>query len=458
MGGVGAQALRAMSTRWVLHVDLDQFQAAVEVRRNPDLAGLPVIVGGNGDPSEPRKVVTCASYPAREFGVHAGMPLRTAARKCPDATFLPLDTDAYDEASEEVMGLLRDFGHPVEVWGWDEAYVGADVDDPVHLAEQIREVVAAGTGLSCSVGISDNKQRAKVATGFGKPAGIYALTEDNWMAVMGDREVDALWGVGPKTAKKLAGMGITTVADLASTDAQLLTSTFGPTTGLWILLLAKGGGDTDVSAEPWVPRSRSHVITFPRDLTDRAEIDSAVVELANQTLEEIVGQGRVVTRVAVTVRTKTFFTRTKIRKLPSVSTDAETITRTALELLGQFELDRPVRLLGVRLELAPPDGEHPRRAFRSAGRRRDPVLGFRRALATVQRFQNVSTVRTARATRPRRWPQRAREEDVDLPHRQAVGPPHRSLQQVQRPDVGRRVNQESITAHAPKDPVRDVFG
>src|SRR6185312_16235826 len=130
-----------------------------------------------------------------------------------------LDTQAYDEASEEVMTLLRDFGHPVEVWGWDEAYVGADLndsDDPIKLAEQIREVVT------------------------------------------GDRSVDALWGVGPKTAKKLAGLGITTVADLAATDATLLTSTFGPTTGLWILLLAKGGGDTNVSAEPWIPRSRSH--------------------------------------------------------------------------------------------------------------------------------------------------------------------------------------------------------
>lgn len=345
-----------MTPRWVLHVDLDQFQAAVEVRRNPELAGLPIIVGGNGDPSEPRKVVTCASYPAREYGVHAGMPLRTAARKCPDATFLPLDTDAYDEASEQVMNLLRDLGHPVEVWGWDEAYLGADVDRPFDLAEQIREVIAAETGLSCSVGISDNKQRAKVATGFGKPAGIYQLTDENWMAVMGDRAVDALWGVGPKTAKKLAGMGITTVADLAATDAQLLTSTFGPTTGLWILLLAKGGGDTNVSAEPWVPRSRSHVITFPRDLSDRNEIDSAVIELAHNTLTEIVAQGRTVTRVAVTVRTNTFYTRTKIRKLGSASTDEDAITQTALELLGQFELDRPIRLLGVRLELAPPDG------------------------------------------------------------------------------------------------------
>jgi DNA polymerase-4 len=261
------------------------------------------------------------------------------------------------------------------VWGWDEAYVGADVDDPEKLAEQIREVVAAGTGLSCSVGISDNKQRAKVATGFGKPSrtrggtshpkgrgranaasGIFTLTESNWMAVMGDREVDALWGVGPKTAKKLAGLGITTVADLAATDATLLTSTFGPTTGLWILLLAKGGGDTNVSAEPWVPRSRSHVVTFPHDLTERAEIEAAVVDLARQTLTEIVAQGRVVTRVAVTVRTKTFFTRTKIRKLPAASTHAETVTKTALDLLDQFELDRPIRLLGVRLELAAPQG------------------------------------------------------------------------------------------------------
>jgi DNA polymerase-4 len=340
--------------QWVLHVDLDQFLASVELQRHPELKGLPVIVGGNGDPAEPRKVVTCASYEAREYGVHAGMPLRTAARKCPDATFLPSDPTAYDEASDRVMGLLRDLGHPLEVWGWDEAYLGADVADPFGLAERIRTLIEAETGLSCSVGISDNKQRAKVATGLAKPAGIYRLDEGNWMTVMGDREVDALWGVGPKTAKRLAGLGITTVADLAATDAALLTSTFGPTTGLWILLLAKGGGDTGVSAEPWVARSRSHVVTFPEDLTDIAELDSAIVELARQTLVEIVAQERIVTRVAVTVRTKTFFTRTKIRKLAVAGNDEPTITNTALDLLHQFELDRPIRLLGVRLELAMP--------------------------------------------------------------------------------------------------------
>lgn len=343
---------------WVLHVDLDQFLASVELRRRPELVGLPVIVGGSGDPTEPRKVVTCASYEARAFGVHAGMPLRTAARKCVDATFLPSDPAAYDDASEQVMGLLRDLGHPLEVWGWDEAYLGADVEDPFELAERIRSVVEAETGLSCSVGISDNKQRAKVATGFAKPAGVYQLTDENWMPVMGDRSVDALWGVGPKTSKRLAGLGITTVADLAATDSTVLISTFGPTTGLWILLLAKGGGDAGVSAEPWVARSRSHVVTFPHDLTEVSEMDSAVTELAEQTLAEIVGAARTVTRVAVTLRTKTFFTRTKIRKLPVAGNDARTIVDTALDLLHQFELNRPVRLLGVRLELAMPQA-HP---------------------------------------------------------------------------------------------------
>ncbi|OIN81472.1 DNA polymerase IV [Mycobacterium malmoense] len=351
-----------MKPNWVLHVDLDQFLASVELRRHPELAGLPVIVGGNGDPTEPRKVVTCASYEAREFGVHAGMPLRTAARRCPPnsgVTFLPSDPAAYDAASDQVMGLLRDLGHPVEVWGWDEAYVGVTAGDPHDVAEEIRTIIASETGLSCSVGISDNKQRAKVATGFAKPAGVFALTDANWMSVMADRPVEALWGVGPKTAKKLAALGITTVRELAHGDAESLTSAFGPRIGLWLLLLAKGGGDEHVSTEPWIPRSRSHVVTFPRDLTDRAEMDSAVTELARRALDDVVASGRIVTRVAVTARTATFHTRTKVRKLAAPTTDADTITAAALRVLGLvldlFELERPVRLLGVRLELVMPE-------------------------------------------------------------------------------------------------------
>lgn len=303
--------------RWILHVDLDQFLASVELLRHPELAGLPVIVGGNGDPTEPRKVVTCASYEARAYGVRAGMPLRTAARRCPEATFLPSNPAAYNAASEEVVALLRDLGYPVEVWGWDEAYLAVapgTPDDPIEVAEEIRKVILSQTGLSCSIGISDNKQ-------------------------------------GPKTTKRLAKLGINTVYQLAHTDSGLLMSTFGPRTALW-LLLAKGGGDTEVSAQAWVPRSRSHAVTFPRDLTCRSEMESAVTELAQRTLNEVVASSRTVTRVAVTVRTATFYTRTKIRKLQAPSTDPDVITAAARHVLDLFELDRPVRLLGVRLELA----------------------------------------------------------------------------------------------------------
>ena len=341
--------------RWVLHVDLDQFLASVELRRHPELAGLPVIVGGNGDPTEPRKVVTCASYEAREFGVHAGMPLRTAARRCPDATFLPSDPAAYDAASDRVMGLLRDLGYPVEVWGWDEAYVAVAEADPLDVAEQIRAVVLSETGLSCSVGISDNKQRAKVATGFAKPAGIFALTDANWMDVMADRPVDALWGVGPKTTKKLAALGITTVRELAHSDAEaahVRVRRRAPACGC--CCSPRVAAMTEVSAEPWIPRSRSHVVTFPHDLTDRAEMDSAITALARQALDDVLASARIVTRVAVTVRTATFYTRTKIRKLDAPTTDPDVIVAAALRVLDLFELDRPVRLLGVRLELLMP--------------------------------------------------------------------------------------------------------
>ena len=280
-------------------------------------------------------MVTCASYPAREFGVHAGMPLRTAARKCPDATFLPSDTAAYDDASEEVMGLLRDLGHPVEVWGWDEAYLGADV-------RSTRSNWPSGSARSSPPRPACRARSASATTssaprsppGSASRPGIFTLTDANWMAVMGDREVDALWGVGPKTAKKLAGMGITTVADLAATDADRAHVDVRADDRAVDSAAGQGRRRHQQSApQPWVPRSRSHVVTFPRDLTDRAEIDSAVVELARRTLAEIVDQGRVVTRVAVTVRTKTFFTRTKIRKLPVAGTDEQVITATALDLL-----------------------------------------------------------------------------------------------------------------------------
>ena len=206
-------------TAWVLHVDLDQFVAAVEVLRRPELAGRPVVVGGRGDPTE-RGVVSTASYEARVFVVHSGMQLRIAARKLPDGVFLPVDAPEYEAASERVMTTLRSHGVVVEVLGWDEAFLGARTDDPEALARRAQEDVLRETHLHCSVGIGDNKVRAKIATEFGKPAGVFRLTAENWFEVMGDRPTRELWGVGSKVSKRLAGLGIATVHELAAAPAD----------------------------------------------------------------------------------------------------------------------------------------------------------------------------------------------------------------------------------------------
>ncbi|WP_181641822.1 DNA polymerase IV, partial [Nocardioides massiliensis] len=228
--------------QWVLHVDLDQFLAAVEVLRRPELAGLPVVVGGRGDPTE-RGVVSTASYEAREFGVRSGMPLRVAARRCPDAVFLPVDKPTYDAASADVMAVLRAHtGAVLEVLGWDEAFVGIETDDPVAEAHAIRAAVLEATGLHCSIGVGDTTVRAKNATDRGKPRGVFVLTAENWLSVLGTEPPRALWGIGPRTAEKLEGIGITTVAQLAATAPADLVAVFGPRTGQHVHDLGTGGG------------------------------------------------------------------------------------------------------------------------------------------------------------------------------------------------------------------------
>ena len=341
------------TTDWILHFDLDEFIAAVEVARHPELRGLPVVVGGAGDPTQ-RAVVATASYEAREFGIHSGMPLRIAAKRCPEAVFLPSDPPAYTEVSERVMATIREFPVDVEVLGWDEAFLGARTEDPEALADEIRAGVADATGLASSVGIGDNKLRAKLATGFAKPAGIYRLTRENWTAVMGERPTDALWGIGRKTAKKLAEAGLTTVSELAAADPAPLAARFGPTMGPWYRLLANGIGDTEVSTTPYVPRSHSRETTFQQDLTDYAEITAQTAVLARRVTEDVVADGRPAVRVAMKVRFAPFFTQTRSLTLPAPTSDGDEIERAALTVLARFDHTRPVRLLGVRAEFERP--------------------------------------------------------------------------------------------------------
>ncbi|MBB3661584.1 DNA polymerase-4 [Prauserella sediminis] len=398
---------------WVLHVDLDQFIAAVEIARHPELQGEPVVVGGKGDPAQ-RGVVATASYEARAFGVHSGMPLRTAQRKCPDAIFLPSDSPAYEEVSERVMAALRELPVVVEVAGWDEAFLGADTDDPEGLAQRVRDIVRERCGLESSVGIGDNKLRAKTATGFAKPGGIHRLTQEDWLPVMAHRPPDALWGIGSRTMGKLAELGITTVGELAAADRDRLAARFGPTMGPFFRVLAHGWGDREVTATPYVAKSRSRETTFQENLTDRDAADAAVRELARRVADDVTAEGRPVARVAVKVRFAPFLTRTRsttlpepldpategerpgeeeprrseaespepresprspqpeqppgpeslgepeppgvpeLRAKPERTTVGDELERAALAVLDRFEFDRPVRLLGVRAEFVEP--------------------------------------------------------------------------------------------------------
>jgi DNA polymerase-4 len=354
---------------WLLHVDLDQFLAAVEIRRRPELRGLPVVVGGNGDPSRPRQVVATASYEARAHGVHSGMPLRTAAKKCPHAVFLPADHAVYDDASAEVMEVVRSFGYPVEVWGWDEAVLGASTADPEALAADLIAAVLTRTKLTCAIGIGDTKERAKMATGFAKQTTerVFRLSRSNWISLMGQQDVEALWGIGRRTAARLAEHGLQTVAALADADPEQLAAWFGPTIGPRLRVLARGGSARKVSSEPWVPRSKSRQITYPEDLVDPRRIAGEVTRMADELCREVAADGRQVTHVGVLVRTATFFTQVKTGKLAGPTTDADVVAAGAVRVLQRFEITRPVRLLGVRLDLAPVGSAAPEAPVRPAG-------------------------------------------------------------------------------------------
>jgi len=347
MGGV--------ATRWILHMDLDQFIAAVELLRRPELEGRPVVVGGDGDPTK-RGVVSTANYEARAFGIRSGMPLRTALKRCPDAVFLPVDAEAYLAVSRRVMDTLRTFPAVVQVMGWDEAAMAVSAHDPEALAREIQRTVHERTRLWCSIGIGDNRLRAKLASGFAKPRGVFRLTAANWDEVMGPRPTEELFGIGRKTAAKLRQVGIRTVRDLARADEGTLAARFGPRTGPWLRAIANGEGDREVIDEPYVAKGHGRERTFQRDLTDPEEVRRRTAALAREIAGELRESGRPAVRIVVKVRFAPFVTSTHGVKLPEPTVDAEAIERGAIEALGRFELDRPVRLLGVRAELEAPPG------------------------------------------------------------------------------------------------------
>ncbi|WP_091321976.1 DNA polymerase IV [Geodermatophilus ruber] len=341
----------------VLHVDMDAFFASVEVRRRPELAGTPVIVGGAGS----RGVVTSATYEARRYGVRAAMPVSRALRLCPTATVLPGDLALYSEVSRAVMALFRSVTPLVEPLSLDEAFLdvagaGRRLGDAAGIGEYIRARVYDEQGITCSVGVAGTKFVAKLASTRAKPDGMLVVRPAEVMDFLHPLPVGALWGVGAKTEEVLLRLGLRTVGELAHVPARTLQRALGQAAGAHLHELAWGRDPRRVVPdEP--EKSAGHEETFATDVDDPAVIHRELLRLAERTAGRLRSGGWLARTVSIKVRFADFATITRARTLDVPTDVGQELYDVARALFDALGLDRArIRLVGVRAErLVPAD-------------------------------------------------------------------------------------------------------
>jgi DNA polymerase-4 len=348
-------------SRAIIHLDLDAFFAAVEMLEKPDLAGKPVLVGGR---PEERGVVAAASYPARAFGVRSAMPMARALALCPHAVVLPARHSLYRDYSQRVMAILHETAPLVEQMSIDEAYLDvtdriAAWEEAVEMARELQRRIREEIGLSASLGVASNKLVAKVASDRDKPGGLTVVRPGEEGAFLVPLPVRVLWGVGPVTAEKLAGMGVSTVGDLTRVSQEELRKRFGRN-GVAMALMARGIDERPVVTEH-EPKSISQETTFSRDLADADALKRQLWQLSQGVARRLKRDGVAAETVAIKLRYTDFTTLTRQMRLSVPTDDEREIYRAALALLRRaWRRGRPVRLLGVAgRELSPPTGQLP---------------------------------------------------------------------------------------------------
>ena len=366
--------------RWIAHLDMDAFYASVELLRYPDLNGQAVVIGG-GRRHQPvlqpdgtrryatlagytgRGVVTTATYPARDLGVHSGLGLMKAAQRAPDAILLPMDFDAYRRYSRLFKAAVAEVAPVIEDRGIDEIYIDlTDVPgaqdslghDPAGgvraVAQEIRNTVKRATGLSCSVGVTPNKLLSKIASELDKPDGLTVLTLDDLPTRIWPLPLRSINGIGPKADNKLADLGLRTIGQLAARDKTWLVEHFGRSYGRWLFDAAHGVDDRPLVTHG-EPVSMSRETTFERDLhvvRDRAELTRVFSELAAQVATDLQRKGYAGRTIGIKLRFDDFKTVTRDLTLPIAVADAQAIRHAAGLCLKRVDLSRRLRLLGVR--------------------------------------------------------------------------------------------------------------
>ena len=367
--------------RLIAHVDMDAFYASVELLRYPELRGMPVVIGGGSrhqpvavtDPATGRirrqfstlrgyagrGVITTATYEARALGLHSAMGMMKAAQLAPDAVLLPVDFDQYRKYSRLFKAAVRTIAPQVEDRGIDEIYVDlteviGPVADPWHearaVALMIKDAVRAATGLKCSIGVSPNKLLSKIASDLDKPDGLTIVTAADLSARIWPLSPRKINGIGPKATAKLSGLGIATVGLLAQAEPHYLVAQFGKSYGAWLHEAAHGRDERPVVT--WSePKSISRETTFERDLhpvRDREALTRIFTDLCLGLTDDLQRKGYLGRTIGLKLRYDDFKTVTRDRTLDAPTQDMRVIRRAAGECLKSVNLDRKIRLLGVR--------------------------------------------------------------------------------------------------------------
>jgi len=349
--------------RRIAHLDMDAFFASVELLSRPELRGQPVVVGGRRRQGQGgfqrlkdyagRGVATTATYEARALGVHSGMGLMKAALLAPEAILLPADFEAYARASRLFKAAVAEIAPAIEDRGIDEIFIDlTDVPgETVDLARRLKAAVRQATGLTCSIGVTPNKLLAKLASELQKPDGLTVLTADDLPGRIWPLPVAAVNGIGPKASARLEAMGLCTIGALAAADPGALVAAFGRSYGEWLWEAAHGRDPRPLVTVREI-KSVSRETTFERDLDprrDRAALTAILLEQCRRLGEDLARKGRLGRTIGVKLRYDTFRTVTRDLTLERATADPEVIRDAARACLRRVPLDRPLRLLGVRV-------------------------------------------------------------------------------------------------------------
>lgn len=339
--------------RYIVHVDMDAFFAAIEQRDNPGYRYKPVVVGSDPKGGKGRGVVSTCSYEARRFGIHSAMPISIAYRKCPEAIFLPVDMDKYLGASHQIREILYSFTPDVEAVSIDEAFL--DITGSYHLfgltpldtCLKIKDNIKKNTGLTASVGLAPTKMAAKIASDLKKPDGMVEVTEEGLTKFLRPLDIRRIWGLGGKAEKAFNEIGISTIGELADRDVKELERLFGKN-GLYYWGLANGIDERPVESES-AAKSISNETTFEKDTSDEKMIEGALMSLCESVSARMRGGGIKCKTVTLKIRLEGFKTYTRSLTLERATNFADTLYKETKALYNNFDkAGKRLRLVGVR--------------------------------------------------------------------------------------------------------------